>query len=101
MSEIFTVALGGALGAVSRYLLGLLTVSRWGSAFPFGTLMANFIGCFIIGLFMTLVLARLDIPCDLSGERPSKSDARSQVAARLKAASVISGIPPRYFDADV
>lgn len=61
MSEIFTVALGGALGAVSRYLLGLLTVSRWGSAFPFGTLMANFIGCFIIGLFMTLVLARLDI----------------------------------------
>ena len=47
------------------------------------------------------VLARLDIPCDLSGERPSKSDARSQVAARLKAASVISGIPPRYFDADV
>ena len=27
------------------------------------------------------VLARLDISCDLSGERPSKSDARSQVAA--------------------
>ena len=42
------------------------------------------------------VLARLDIPCDLSGERPSKSDARSQVAACLnrEVARVVPGIPP-------
>jgi hypothetical protein len=38
------------------------------------------------------VLARLDIPCDLSGERPSKSDARGQGAAGLKVARVIPGI---------
>jgi len=38
-------------------------------------------------------LARLDIPCDLSGKRPSKSDARSRVAARLD----VDVRFPRYF----
>jgi CrcB protein len=55
------VAVGGALGAVSRYLLGLLAINRWGALFPYGTMLANFLGCFIIGLFMTLVLERLEI----------------------------------------
>ncbi len=38
------------------------------------------------------VLARLDILGDLSGERPSKSDARSQAATCLKTARVVPGI---------
>ena len=61
MSELAVVAIGGALGAVSRYLIGLLAVGRWGAMFPYGTMIANFIGCFIIGLFMTLALERLEI----------------------------------------
>ncbi|MFA6075304.1 MAG: fluoride efflux transporter CrcB [Negativicutes bacterium] len=61
MSELMIVAVGGALGAVSRYLLGLLAINRWGALFPYGTMLANFLGCFIIGLFMTLVLERLEI----------------------------------------
>ena len=61
MSELVIVAVGGALGAVSRYLIGLLAIGRWGALFPYGTMIANFVGCFVIGFFMTLVLERLEI----------------------------------------
>ncbi len=38
------VALGGALGSCLRYLIGLTV------AFPFGTLLVNIVGSFIIGI---------------------------------------------------
>ena len=38
------VAIGGAVGACGRYLLGLAV------AFPFGTLAVNVVGCFLMGL---------------------------------------------------
>ncbi len=41
---MLSVALGGAIGAVLRYLIGLAV------AFPFGTLTVNVIGSLIIGL---------------------------------------------------
>lgn len=54
---IIAIALGGALGAVSRF--GLATLLA-GSAFPFATLLANLIGCFLIGL-VALPLAGHDL----------------------------------------
>lgn len=50
MFKILLVALGGALGSVSRY--GLATaVQRWsGALFPYGTLSVNLLGCLLIGL---------------------------------------------------
>jgi CrcB protein len=40
---------GGALGALCRYGLGVAG-GRWlGAGFPWGTLAANMIGCFLIG----------------------------------------------------
>lgn len=44
------MALGGATGSVLRYLTTLLSNRFLGQAFPWGTLLANVIGCFIIGL---------------------------------------------------
>lgn len=41
------VALGGAVGAVCRYALSLIIVK---SDFPWMTFIANFVGCFLIGL---------------------------------------------------
>ena len=57
--SIFFVALGGALGSVSRYLLGtwVQSVSR-SIDFPFGTLTVNLIGCFVIGFLSQLAEAR-------------------------------------------
>ncbi|MEW5941284.1 MAG: fluoride efflux transporter CrcB [Chloroflexota bacterium] len=59
MLTISLVALGGAVGSVSRYLLGTWIQSASKSIdFPFGTLTVNLIGCFVIGLFSQLAEAR-------------------------------------------
>jgi CrcB protein len=48
------VALGGALGSVSRYAVAL-GVMRWlGTGFPWGTLLINVAGSFAIGLLAAL-----------------------------------------------
>ena len=44
------VGLGGAVGSMLRYGLGLLSVSAWGSSFPWGTILINVGGSFLIGL---------------------------------------------------
>ncbi len=48
------VMLGGSLGAASRYGIGLLTARLWSTGFPYGTLVVNLVGCFIIGLLFAL-----------------------------------------------
>lgn len=58
MSNYLLIAIGGAAGAVTRYIIGTLAVNKLGFQFPYGTLFANVIGCFIIGLFMTLFTER-------------------------------------------
>ncbi|MCZ6771850.1 MAG: fluoride efflux transporter CrcB [Proteobacteria bacterium] len=45
------IALGGAIGAVSRYTLsGWITVLLGESFFPYGTLAVNLVGCFLLGV---------------------------------------------------
>ncbi len=44
------VGLAGALGALARYTLGRFIAERAGSQFPFGTLLINVTGAFVIGL---------------------------------------------------
>lgn len=44
------VALGGALGATARHLTSITTMNLFGTAFPLGTLLANGLGSFLIGL---------------------------------------------------
>jgi len=48
------VMAGGSLGAASRYGIGILTARLWGTGFPYGTLVVNLAGCFIIGLLFAL-----------------------------------------------
>jgi CrcB protein len=48
------VALGGALGSVSRFWLSGWVAHHWGETFPWGTLLANVTGSFAIGFFATL-----------------------------------------------
>ncbi len=43
------VALGGAIGAVCRYLTGLTAVRLVGHGFPWGTLTVNILGSFLMG----------------------------------------------------
>ncbi len=45
------VALGGALGSVGRYWVSGLVAERFGETFPWGTILINITGSFIIGVF--------------------------------------------------
>lgn len=58
MTPFLLIGLGGFLGANSRYLVGGWAASRFGAAFPFGTLIINLTGSFVMGLFLTLVTER-------------------------------------------
>ena len=49
MHSIVFIAAGGALGALCRYLTGMLASAVFGPSFPAGTLIVNVVGCFIIG----------------------------------------------------
>jgi CrcB protein len=55
------IALGGALGAIARYTVGVWIYERVGTRFPYGTLVANVTGCFLIGLVLTILDAHLDL----------------------------------------
>ena len=51
------VALGGALGSVSRYWLSGLIAERFGESFPWGTLVINVTGSFVIGVVGALAIS--------------------------------------------
>ena len=55
MSQITTllfIAFGGAFGACSRYLLSEMCVTFLGRNFPYGTLLVNVLGSFIMGVLI-------------------------------------------------
>jgi CrcB protein len=54
--QIVFVAFAGAAGALSRWGIGRLAVCLLGASFPYGTLIVNILGCFLIGLIMHLGL---------------------------------------------
>jgi CrcB protein len=51
------VAIGGALGSISRYWMSTAVTGIAGEAFPWGTLLINVLGSFVIGWFGTLTLS--------------------------------------------
>ncbi len=55
MTVYLAIALGGSLGAVSRYWVSSKTYLWLGTEFPFGTLMVNISGSLIMG-FLAIVL---------------------------------------------
>lgn len=48
------VACGGAFGAMARYGTGLLAQKWVGTSYPWGTVIANMIGCFLMGTLFAL-----------------------------------------------
>jgi CrcB protein len=58
MEKFLLISTGAILGANARYWLGVWCAERWGSSFPYGTLLINVTGSFVLGLFMTLATER-------------------------------------------
>lgn len=63
---ILGLALGGALGALSRYAVSIWFAKSFGTSFPWGTLTVNATGCFLLGFFYALsITAELAPPVRL------------------------------------
>jgi CrcB protein len=60
------VAVGGAIGSVARFALGNAMMLAVGTSFPWGTLLINVLGSFVIGFFSVLtgMNARFPLPAE-------------------------------------
>lgn len=56
MLRIFYVFVGGGAGSVARYLTALFAARILSPTFPFGTLIVNVVGCFLIGFIHTTAM---------------------------------------------
>jgi fluoride exporter len=54
VERLLLIALGGAIGTIARYLTSLLAVRWLGPEFPYGTLIVNLSGAYIIGFVQEL-----------------------------------------------
>ncbi len=61
------VGIGGAAGALSRFLLTNLVHGRMGTAFPYGTFLVNLLGSFIIGFLYFWLINRYNADAELRG----------------------------------
>ncbi|HZT86721.1 MAG TPA: fluoride efflux transporter CrcB [Stellaceae bacterium] len=66
MSTYLWVAIGGALGSVARFWMGAAVAAVTGPQFPWGTILINIIGSFVIGFFAVLTgpAGRFVVPGD-------------------------------------
>lgn len=62
MERVLVVALGGAIGTVLRYITSILAARWFGTEFPYGTLIVNLSGAFVIGLVQQIGTESLLIP---------------------------------------
>jgi CrcB protein len=58
---VLLAATGGALGSSARYLVSIGAGKLLGMGFPWGTLIVNIVGCFVMGLLVGLGATRLTI----------------------------------------
>lgn len=61
MNMILAVAVGGALGATGRFLMGKMMFRLMGPGFPWGTLSVNILGSFLIGLLVALLAMKTNL----------------------------------------
>jgi CrcB protein len=62
MSVVVSVAVGGALGAVSRYGLDRVIEQRSESSFPWSTFVINATGCLLVGFLIAALVDRRSAP---------------------------------------
>ena len=61
IEPLLLIAVGAALGANARYLVGVWAGSRLGADFPYGTFIVNIAGSFVLGFLLTLGTERLQL----------------------------------------
>jgi fluoride exporter len=61
------IGLGGFAGAIARYLVDGTVAERASGAFPWGTLLVNVSGSFVLGLLFALSADRAVLPAEIRG----------------------------------
>ncbi len=61
ISYMLVIALGAAIGANVRYTVSLWAIDHLGPIYPYGTLIVNLVGCFLIGIVLELISTRLPL----------------------------------------
>jgi CrcB protein len=61
MKMVLMAAMGGAIGASARYLVGIGTLRFIGPGFPWGTLIVNVVGSLIMGLLIASFALRFSV----------------------------------------
>lgn len=64
---VVLVGIGGFFGAVARYLVDGWVAERTGATFPWGTLVVNLSGAFLLGLLFSLTVERGALPAAIRG----------------------------------
>ena len=65
LDRILLVAIGGAIGSALRYATTLLAIHWFGDQFPYGTMIVNLVGAFVIGFVNQVGVEALLIPEEL------------------------------------
>ncbi len=58
MTRLIAIAAGGAIGALLRFWISSSMYALLGREFPYGTLIVNVLGCFLMGFLSILMLER-------------------------------------------
>ncbi|WP_339763318.1 fluoride efflux transporter CrcB [uncultured Hoeflea sp.] len=65
MNSLVLIFIGGGLGAVSRHLSGMAVMRASGPGFPWGTMVVNIIGSFVMGCLIAWLARRSSGDADL------------------------------------
>lgn len=61
MKELVGIFLGGAFGSLARYMMSQATQNLSGREFPWGILIVNVVGCFLMGFLSAMFAEKLNI----------------------------------------
>lgn len=61
MQKYLFIAVGGALGSMTRFWVGTTVVGRMGTRFPYGTFVINITACVIIGFSLVFLDRRTEL----------------------------------------
>lgn len=67
MNMLLAIACGGALGALARHKVGALSLHWFGNGLPYGTLIVNIVGSFILGALTGALTYRFNLPAEVRG----------------------------------
>ena len=60
-SKILSIGIGGAFGAIARYLINISPLNNVFAKFPFPTFIINILGSFLIGFFLILLTDKINV----------------------------------------